>query len=36
MKSSIIVAEVGLTYKTTVLAEGMPRITSPYAAYELL
>jgi len=36
MKSSIIVAEVGLTYKTTVPAEGMPRITSPDAAYELL
>lgn len=36
MNSSTIVAEVGLTYKTTVPADGMPRITSPDAAYELL
>jgi len=36
MNSSNIVAEVGLTYKTTVPVDGMPKITSPDAAYELL
>ncbi len=36
MNSTNIVAEVGLTYKTTVPVDGMPRITSPDAAYELL
>ena len=36
MNSSNIVAEVGLTYKTTVPVDGMQRITSPDAAYELL
>ena len=36
MNNSNIVAEVGLTYKTTVPVDGMPKITSPEAAYELL
>lgn len=36
MNSSNIVAEVGLTYKTTVPVDGMPKITTPDAAYELL
>jgi len=36
MNTSNIVAEVGLTYKTTVPVDGMPKITSPGEAYELL
>tara|TARA_R100001143_G_scaffold12460_1_gene13678 strand:- start:10831 stop:10932 length:102 start_codon:yes stop_codon:yes gene_type:complete len=33
MNTSNIVAEFGLTYKSTVPVDGMPRITSPDAAY---
>ena len=36
MNTSNIVAEVGLTYKTTLSVDGMPKITSPEEAYELL
>lgn len=36
MKNDTIVAEVGLTYKTVAPISGLPKITSPDSAYELL